>query len=256
MSLSDAEPGQREKRAGTIQSVSIAMRFLKILADAETPLPLGELAKRAGTGNSSAHRYLQSLVKEGLADQDALSGRYDLGPQALNIGIGALRRIDPVEAATQRVKQLAAEMTTACGIVIWTDRGPTVVRWFKNARFTISTVSLGDVLPLDNSACGLVFQAYLTPQEIAVARETQPDMVRGTPPPETRLEEVRREGGAELSEHLFSALTGKAAPVFDAQGELACVMSTVSLLENAANEKHREALFLAARDVSLGTPPA
>jgi predicted transcriptional regulator len=58
-----------DKRSGTIQSVSIAARFLKILANAENELPLGEVAKRAGTGGSTAHRYLQSLVKEGLATE-------------------------------------------------------------------------------------------------------------------------------------------------------------------------------------------
>lgn len=68
-----------EKRSGTIQSVSIAARFLKTLANAEGELALGEVARRTGTGGSTAHRYLQSLVKEGLARQDPLSGLYDLG---------------------------------------------------------------------------------------------------------------------------------------------------------------------------------
>lgn len=67
-----------DKRSGTIQSVSIAARFLKILANAENELALGEVAKRAGTGGSTAHRYMQSLVKEGLAKQDPVSGFYDL----------------------------------------------------------------------------------------------------------------------------------------------------------------------------------
>ena len=80
-----------EKRSGTIQSVSIAARFLKTLANAEGELALGEVARRTGTGGSTAHRYLQSLVKEGLARQDPLSGLYDLGPAALSIGIGALK---------------------------------------------------------------------------------------------------------------------------------------------------------------------
>lgn len=96
-----------DKRSGTIQSVSIAARFLKILANAENELPLGEVAKRAGTGGSTAHRYLQSLVKEGLAKQDPVSGFYNLGPTALSIGIGALRRVDAVEIAAQHMKALS-----------------------------------------------------------------------------------------------------------------------------------------------------
>lgn len=43
-----------EKRSGTIQSVSIAARFLKTLANAEGELALGEVARRTGTGGSTA----------------------------------------------------------------------------------------------------------------------------------------------------------------------------------------------------------
>lgn len=69
-----------EKRSALIQSVSIAARFLNLL-QVRYGLALGELAKRAGTGRSTAHRYMQSLVREGLVIQDPGSGSYDLGPQ-------------------------------------------------------------------------------------------------------------------------------------------------------------------------------
>lgn len=59
-----------EKRSALIQSVSIAARFLNLLSRSDTGLALGELAKRAGTGRSTAHRYMQSLVREGLVIQD------------------------------------------------------------------------------------------------------------------------------------------------------------------------------------------
>src|SRR5690606_31840859 len=93
--------GAKARRSTTIQSVSIAARFLDILAKADGPLPLGEIARRAGTGTSTAHRYMQSLVREGLAAQDETTGRYDLGAAALNVGIAALRRIEPVEVAAR-----------------------------------------------------------------------------------------------------------------------------------------------------------
>src|SRR5260221_13274921 len=80
--------------------------FRSVLANAESELALGEVARRTGTGGSTAHRYLQSLVKEGLAKQDPASGLYDLGSAALSIGIGALKRVDAVEIAAQRMKAL------------------------------------------------------------------------------------------------------------------------------------------------------
>jgi len=239
------------KRSATIQSVSIAARFLDILAKADGPLVLGEIARRARTGSSTAHRYMQSLVREGLAAQDDVTGYYDLGPMALSIGIRALRRIDAVEVAARAMKGLASRIAASCGVAIWTERGPTIVRWYRNTDFALSTVTLGDVLPLDNTACGFVFQAHLPKEAIAAARKLQPASFRGSRPPAEMLGMVKRDGGAELNEHLFSLLTGKAAPVFNALGEIACVVTTVSFVKTAEAEGHREALFAAAQAATL-----
>jgi len=247
--FADEENG-KVKRSTTIQSISIAARFLDILAKADGAMALGEIARRAGTTTSTAHRYMQSLVLEGLVAQDKTTARYDLGPSALHIGIGALRRIEPVEVAAQLMKSLAARIAASCGVAIWTERGPTVVRWYRSSDFSVSTVSLGDVLPLDNTACGLVFQAYLPAERIAAARKMQPATFRGMLPTPDVLEAVRRESSADLSEHLFSLLTGKAAPVFDAQNEIACVVTSVSFIETADAEDHRAALVEAARQAS------
>lgn len=63
---SDDDGGSAGKRSTTIQSVSIAARFLDILARADGPLALGEVARQGRTGTSTAHRYMQSLVRERL----------------------------------------------------------------------------------------------------------------------------------------------------------------------------------------------
>jgi len=188
---------------------------------------------------------MQSLMLEALVAQDRTTGRYDLGPAALHIGIGPLRRIEPVEVAARLMKSLAACIAASCGVAIWTERGPTIVRWYRSSDFMVSTVSLGDVLPLDNTATGLVFQAFLPAERIEAARRMQPSSFRGKPPGADVLEAVRREGGADLREHLFSLLTGKAAPVFDAQNEIACVVTTVSFIDAAQAQDHRAAPSIA-----------
>lgn len=237
---------QTEKRSGTIQSISIAARFLNTLASAAGPLPLSTLARETETGMSTAHRYLQSLIKEGLATQDRGSGLYDLGPMALNIGVGALKRIEPVEIAARYMKDLAQTIAASGGVAIWTDRGPTLVRWYRSADFSISSLGLGDVLPLDNTACGLMFQAFLPAETIAKARRLQPAHFRGAAPAKSRLEEIRRNCWAEMTSHLLSGVTGQAAPVFDAQRELACVMTTVADLGQARSPEEKRALHFAA----------
>ncbi len=241
----------KEKRSGTIQSVSIAARFLEILAKAEGALALREIASRGQTGTSTAHRYMQSLVRERLVAQDQVTGYYDLGPAALNIGLRALRRIEPIEVAARQMKALSSRISASCGVAIWTQQGPTIVHWYRSSDFAISTVGLGDVLPLDNTACGLVFQAYLPRERIKAVRKLQPASFRGGQPTAETLDSVRKASGTELNEHLFSLLTGKAAPVFDVQNEIACVVTTVSFVKTAEAQGHRAALFDAARQATI-----
>ena len=249
----DAPHAPGEKRSGTIQSVAIAARFLNVLASAEHELALGEVARRTQTGASTAHRYLQSLVKEGLARQDPASSLYDLGPAALSIGIGALKRVDAVEIAAQHMKALAHQHAASGGVAIWTDRGPTLVRWYRSAFFSINPLALGDVLPSDNTSCGLVFQAFLPKATIDAARKLQPAHFRGTAPAQAVLDEVRSSRWAEKTSHLLSNVTGQAAPVFDAQGEIVCVVTTVTDLGQLKTPEDRDALFRAASRVNQST---
>ena len=242
-----------QKRSTTIQSISIAMRFLHVLAVAERALPLAEIARQTRTGRSTAHRYMQSLVKEGLAVQELLSGHYDLGPAALSIGIAALRRVDAVELSGLQMKQLAENHAISGGVAIWTDRGPVLVRWYRSAHFAVTAVMLGDVLPVDNTACGMVFQAHLPRAAIEAARRIQPPHFAGTPPGKAAIDQVRRENWAELTSHLLSNVTGQAAPIFDAQGELACVLTTVTDLGRLHRPDDRHALRDVARLINRAT---
>lgn len=245
--------GKPQKRSSTIQSISIAARFLHVLANAEHELSLGEVAKRTNTTGSTTHRYLQSLVKEGLAKQDPATSLYDLGPAALNIGIGALKRMDAVETAAQHMKALAHGYAASGGVAIWTDRGPTLVRWYRSAYYSISSVALGDILPIDNTACGLVFQAFLPKNKIEAARQQQPEHFRGSAPSAELLEQIRTTHWCELTSHLLSGVTGQASPVFDAQGEIVCVMTTVADLGQFKSDQERMLLLDKAKQVNHAT---
>ncbi|UFS67554.1 MULTISPECIES: IclR family transcriptional regulator [Paracoccus] len=251
--LDEDDKRSGQKRSATIQSISIAMRFLNILATAQRALPLAELAQLSRTGRSTAHRYMQSLVKEGLAVQDPASSRYDLGPAALSIGIAALRRVDAVEIAGTQMKQLTENHGLSSGVCIWTERGPTIVRWYRSAQFSITAVSLGDILPVDNTACGMVFQAYLPRAQIEAARRIQPRHFRGTPPGKAVIDRIRAEGWAELTSHLLSNVTGQAAPILDAQGELTCVVTTAADLGKLNSPQAGLALRDAARLINRAT---
>lgn len=242
-----------KSRSHTIQSVAIAARFLDVLAQSAGPMALRDIAAAAAASTPMAHRYMQSLIRDGLVRQHAESGYYDLGPTALRIGLAALRRVDVVEIAARHVEALTLSHGVSGGVAIWTDRGPTIVRWYRGPVFAITTVSLGDILPLDGSATGLTFQAFLPPEAIAQCRKALPRDLRAPAsqkPGVDTLREIRRNGGTVRSGHIQSSVAGQAAPVFNAQNDIACVMTTVSPSEASDSEEAWRFLTEAARRAS------
>src|SRR3546814_2090430 len=81
-----------EAKRKSIQSVEIGVSVLKVLADAEGPQRLRDIAAVSGLSRSQAHRYLLSYANTGMVRQDSESGLYELGPLAITIGLAGLRR--------------------------------------------------------------------------------------------------------------------------------------------------------------------
>ena len=80
---------------GGVQSVRIAAEILKALATQGGALPLKNLAIATGLARAKVHRYLTSLRNAGLVSQN-LTGHYQIGPEAVAIGLVGLRGINPV----------------------------------------------------------------------------------------------------------------------------------------------------------------
>ena len=77
-----------------IQSIEVGAQVLRALEAGRGPMTLSEVARNCAMHPAKVHRYLVSLVRAGLASQDARTGQYDLGPAARHLGPEALRRTD------------------------------------------------------------------------------------------------------------------------------------------------------------------
>src|SRR3982750_4456167 len=88
-----------------LQSVEGGGQLLGALAHHGRPMALKDLARDAGMSPAKAHPYLVSFGKLGLIVQDAGSGRYGLGPLALQLGLISLQQFDPVRLATPLLRE-------------------------------------------------------------------------------------------------------------------------------------------------------
>ncbi|HRO60439.1 MAG TPA: helix-turn-helix domain-containing protein, partial [Burkholderiaceae bacterium] len=120
------ETEEKEQRA--VQSIEVGGRLLLALAANSEPMSLKDLSAEAGLAPSRAHPYLVSFGRLRLIEQDPESGRYALGPAALQLGLTCLHQLDPVRAALPIAESLATSTGHAVALAIWGNFGPTVIR--------------------------------------------------------------------------------------------------------------------------------
>src|SRR6218665_1673467 len=125
-SLPPGDEGARGQRG--IQSVEVGGQVLLALAHHGRPMALKDLARGAGMVPAKAHPYLVSFGKLGLIEQEPGSGRYGLGPLAMQLGLISLQQYDPVRLATPLIGELARTLGHTVGVAVWGNRGPTMVR--------------------------------------------------------------------------------------------------------------------------------
>jgi len=212
-----------------IQSIEVGGQLLNALVQSGMPMSLGELARQSGMPASKAHPYLVSFCTLGLVQQDPLSGQYQLGPFALQMGLVGLRQLSPVRLALPEITRLAGDIEQTVALAVWGTHGPTVIYIVESSRPIHINMHAGSVMSMLGTATGLVFSAFMPPKlvESMIARELRDPAVlaqAGSAPPkkalEQKLDEVRRHGMARAQQAPIPGINALSAPVFDHTGSL------------------------------------
>ncbi|CAN0623829.1 Transcriptional regulator, IclR family [Burkholderia multivorans] len=225
-----ADEAAGEKVRSGIQSIEVGFRLLDVLTSEPRAMMLRDLAQRAGMSPAKAHRYLVSFSRLGVVAQDPVSGRYELGGFALQLGLARLARVDGVKLARIALTALRDRLDQTVGIAVWGNQGPTIVHWMESSHPAKASLKLGDVMPLLGSATGLLFAAYLPRGKTAPMIERELADSRRSPHysgPRTlaevdaALDDVRAHQAARVEGMLLPTVHALCMPVFDAVGELA-----------------------------------
>ncbi|NYH22777.1 IclR family transcriptional regulator [Paraburkholderia bryophila] len=223
------DSGEEKLRSG-IQSIEVGFRLLDVLTHEPRAMMLRDLAQRAGMSPAKAHRYLVSFLRLGVVSQDPLSGRYELGGFALQLGLARLARVDGVKLARIALAELRDRLDLTVGIAVWGNQGPTMVHWMESSHPAKASLKLGDVMPLLSSATGLLFAAYLPVSKTAAMLERELADARRAAHlggPRTRdeveqaLAQVRQHQAARVEGMLLPTIHAFCMPVFDSTGDLA-----------------------------------
>lgn len=232
----------RDRRG--IQSVEVGGQLLRALAHAGRPLALKDLAREAGMPPAKAHPYLVSFGKIGLIDQDPASGRYGLGPLALQMGLISLQQADPVRVAMPLLPELAQRIGHTVSVAVWGNRGPTIVRIEEAPSAVFVTMRHGTVESIARTASGRLFAAYLDVDRVrrVLEHERLQEQHQAMPalpghpvlPPlptwdefAPHLNEVRAHGMSRSQGSVIEGVSAMSAPVFDAVGAMVMAVTAI-----------------------------
>ena len=213
-----------------IQSIEVGGTLLSAMAQGRRPQMLRDLARQADMPAAKAHRYLVSFARLGLVEQQPETGLYDLGPFALQLGLSALARLDPVTLAAAMLPELSREIGQTVALAVWANQGATIVRWLGADTPVAASLRVGSVMPLTRSATGGAYLAFL-PRETtqsAVRKELADNQRRGLEPTtqaavEAFIEQTRRQGFSHTIDFI-PGIGGMGAPVRDHTGSMALAL--------------------------------
>ncbi|MFG6447245.1 IclR family transcriptional regulator [Roseateles sp. BYS180W] len=213
-----------------IQSIEVGGALLRALAHQGQALALKDLAREAGMPAAKAHPYLVSFIKLGLVAQHE-DGLYGLGPLALQLGLISLQQYDPVRLATPRIEALAAELGHTVAIVVWGNRGPTVVRVAHAPTPLHISMRHGTVMSLADTASGRLFAAHLPEtlwRETLRAEGLAPAALRSAVAAlRQRRDDALAWGLAQTLDEAVPGVSALAAAVLDQRGQLALSLTAV-----------------------------
>jgi len=207
-----------------IASIATGMQLIDVLANADGPLKLKEIAAASGMPAAKVHRYLSTFIACGMVSQSGRSAAYDLGPMAMRVGVAALQRQNVLERACTELAALRDEIRATCFVSGWSDRGPIILRWEDSRRPLTVIVQVGSTMPLLRSATGRTFLGFLPRSQTAALVESEiaeANQRISSDELDALVRDTRAAGLGSVDGAFQEGIASLAVPLFDILGDVA-----------------------------------
>jgi DNA-binding IclR family transcriptional regulator len=242
--------------ARNIQSLERAAAMLRLLAGGERRLGLSDIASALGLAKGTAHGILRTLQAEGFVEQDAASGRYQLGAELLRLGNSYLDVHELRARALVWTDDLARSSGEAVYLGVLHQQGVLVVHHVFRPDDSRQVLEVGAMQPLHSSALGKVLSAFdpVAHSEVVEAeRKAFTDRTASTLTElETVLDLTRARGYASDVEETWEGVASVAAPIHDRHrmpvGAVGITGAVERVCRPDAKDELRPELIAAVRD--------
>lgn len=224
------EPDQRRQR---VQAAETCLAVLKALTTLGGRASLTAIGAAVDESPAKVHRYLASLMAEGLVEQDRGGTQYALGSEAIRVGLAAMRQSDPIRVAEPALLHLRETLQVTSFVAVMGNLGPVIVRFEEPSLPVTVNVRVGSVMSMLWSATGRAFFAFmddrrqvdeLGQQELEQTPAAKRALLSKKDPLNSLRAEIRAAGCASIRDINLPGISAVAAPVYDYTGHVVAVL--------------------------------
>jgi DNA-binding IclR family transcriptional regulator len=210
-------------------SFSKGLRLIEVLAEAEQPLGLTEVAQKCGLLKSHAHKFLRILISRSYVQQKEERGRYELTFKLWQLGSRALAHADMIAAARDEMQELVSRTRESATLAVY-DQGDAVYIYKVEGSHEVRVLTeVGRRRPAHCVAAGKVLLAYgADPLFVKIPPRLKRFTGRTLSSADAlrkQLAKIRQQGYAVNWGEWLDTVRGLAAPIFGDNGQIVAALN-------------------------------
>ncbi|MCW8378728.1 IclR family transcriptional regulator [Streptomyces justiciae] len=244
-----------------MRSVTTALRVLETVA-VHQPIGLSALTRLLGLPKTTVQRSLAAFAESGWIEQEAVTGRWQVGVRAFVVGSAVTSRGGLRPTALPTMRDLCAEVGETVHLMVPADRTVVLIERIDSPRPVRAVLPLGARGPLHATSNGKAVLAALPPGELDAYIEAGLDAVTShtlTDPDRLRAEidRTRTAGYAICREEAEEGVVSVAAAIRQSHGRPIASLSISGPKSRMTSElltSYGEKVHLAAEAIAVGLP--
>lgn len=221
---------ERDRESYNVRAVERAMQILAAFDSEHEDRGVSEIAQATGLHKATTHRIMMTLLNGGFLERAEDGERFRLGLRVVELGLGALRRLDVRRAAFPYMEQLVERFQETCDLGIF-DRGSVLYVEVVHSQHSLTIAArVGRRLPAYCTASGRVFLAFLPPEVVEPILNgplvpCTGETITSLAHLREELEATRQRGYALDLEELEEGIRAVSAPIRDIDGHVIAALS-------------------------------
>ena len=229
--------GAADDDSGGVRAIARAFHVLRILAlGGEHGMRITDVVSYSGMSRPTVHRILQTLITEGVGEQDPATRRYRLGLEINLLGMSRPAQLPVRAVAEPHLQALADELGDTAFLTVRADRDSVGIdrKTGSHARKVLA-IDVGVRRPLGASVAGVMLLASLSADEAERICESNAGRLPSEGPSmetiRARVQAARSNGYAYSELGVLRGTRAVAVPVLDAGGNVIATLSIAAMAD-------------------------